>query len=92
MFGQELELELEDYGSSSTEDSEAESSQTDNDDAITNFTTARTSEIFRVADPTYKNNTRENTREQLIAEQEVYSTSRELTLAGKYLTRCSSIS
>ena len=75
-------MELEDYGTES-DDSSSNGSTEDHDDAATNFTTARTSEIFRIVDPTYGGKSRENTREQLIAEQEEYMTSRDLTLAGR---------
>ena len=75
-------MELEDYGTES-DDSSSDGSADDYDDATTNYTTARTSEIFRIVDPTYGGKSRENTREKLIAEQEEYMTSRSLTLAGK---------
>ena len=78
-------MELEDYGTES-DDSSSDGSAEDHDDATTNYTTARTSEIFRIVDPTYGGKSRENTREQLIAEQEEYMTSRALTLAGRTKT------
>lgn len=75
---QELELELEDFGSSGSEESSSELSRTDNDDTTTNYTTARTSEIFRIADPTHVKSNRENTRDQLMMEQNEFETSTEL--------------
>ena len=84
-FLQEFELELEDYGSPDTDESVSEYCQTDNDDATANYATARTSEIFRITDPTYNSNTRQNTREELIAKQDEYLASRQLTFTGKLL-------